>query len=358
MIQVTQPFLPPQGEYLKLLDGIWDRKWLTNHGPLSNEFEERIKNRFNQSNFNSVSNGTLALQLGYKVLGLENEVITTPFSYVATTSSLVWEGLTPVFADIDSKTFNIDPRSVEQRITNKTSAIVATHVYGNPCDIDALVAIAKKHNLKLIFDAAHAFGSTYKGESVFHYGDISTVSFHATKLFHTIEGGGVFCKDSELNSKIYYAKNFGHHGEVEFKGVGINSKLSEFNAAMGLVNLKYIDEIAKKRFDDYHQYKSELNETNLVFQSVEKLGSSNFSYCPVLFENESVLLKVRSSLERSSIAARRYFYPPLNTLPYITIEKCPVAEDISKRILCLPTFYDLASNTISKIASIIKETLA
>ena len=358
MIQVTQPFMPPQEEYQKLLDGVWERKWLTNHGPLSNEFEERIKARFSQPFFNAVSSGTLALQLAYKVLGLKGEVITTPFSYVATTSSLVWEGLKPVFADINPNTLNIDPISVEKKITEKTRAIVATHVYGNPCDIDALEAIAKKYGLKLIFDAAHAFDSTYKGKSIFQYGDISTVSFHATKLFHTIEGGGIFTKDEELRSKVYYAKNFGHHGEVEFKGVGINSKLSEFNAAMGWVNLKYIDEIAKKKFDDYHQYKSELNDTNLVFQSVEKLGSSNFSYCPVLFENESVLLKVRSSLEQSSIAARRYFYPPLNTLPYITIVKCPIAEDISKRILCLPTFYDLASNTISKINSIIKETLA
>jgi len=342
---------------MQLLNGIWERKWLTNHGPLSNEFEEKIKKRFDHPNFNSVSNGTLALQLAYKVLELKGEVITTPFSYVATTSSLVWEGLTPVFADIDSKTLNIDPLSVESKITKRTTAIVATHVYGNPCDIHALEAIAKKYELKLIFDAAHAFGSTYKGKSVFQYGDISTVSFHATKLFHTIEGGGVFCKDNELNSKIYYAKNFGHHGEVEFKGVGINSKLSEFNAAMGLINLKYIDVISQKRLDDFRQYKNDLKGVNVKFQEIQGQGKSNLSYCPMLFESEASLLKVRSILEQNGYAARRYFYPTLNTLNYLKNESCPIAEDISKRILCLPTFYGLSVEEITQVTTKIRETI-
>ena len=357
MIQVTQPFMPPQEEYQKLLDGVWERKWLTNHGPLSNEFEERIKARFSQPFFNAVSNGTLALQLAYKVLGLKGEVITTPFSYVATTSSLVWEGLKPVFADINPNTLNIDPISVEEKITEKTRAIVATHVYGNPCDIDALEAIAKKYGLKLIFDAAHAFDSTYKGKSIFQYGDISTVSFHATKLFHTIEGGGIFTKDEELRSKVYYAKNFGHHGEVEFKGVGINSKLSEFNAAMGLVNLNYIEKILNKRASVYKQYEDEINSGIINFQKTDSKGTSNYSYCPAIFNNEHSLLKARSVLNQEGFATRRYFYPTLNTLPYVHNEECPIAEDVSRRILCLPTHYHLESKDVSRISTLINDSI-
>jgi dTDP-4-amino-4,6-dideoxygalactose transaminase len=247
MIPVTKPFLPPLEEYSKLVEDIWQRQWLTNNGPLVNELELKLKDYLNIDHLLFVSNGTIALQLAIKALGLSGEIITTPFSYVATTSSIVWEGCKPIFVDIDEKSLNIDPKKIEQAITQETTAILATHVYGNPCDIDAIDAIAEKHDLKVIYDAAHCFGTTYKNKSIFLYGDISTTSFHATKLFHTTEGGAVFTKDPELLKIMSYMRNFGHDGPEKFQGLGINAKNSEFHAAMGLVNLKHIPAILDKR---------------------------------------------------------------------------------------------------------------
>jgi len=353
VIPVTKPFLPPREEYQAYLEGIWERNWLTNHGPLSVEFEQAISNRFGCPHFNSVSNGTIALQIAFKVLQLSGEVITTPFSYVATTSALVWEGLTPVFADVDPQTLNISPSSVEEKITHNTSAILATHVYGNPCDIEALEAICEKHGLKLIFDAAHAFGSTYKGRSVFSFGDISTVSFHATKLFHTIEGGGVFTKGEDLSRKVYDAKNFGHNGESAFRGVGINGKMAEFNAAMGLINLNYVDGIIKKRIRDFSVYSSILSKSNGTIPELVKNGVSNRSYFAFTFESENQLLDLREGLDKLGIATRRYFYPTLNKLPYVAHMDCPRAEDIASRILCLPLYFELEEAMIVKISEFI-----
>jgi len=202
MIPITKPFLPPKEEYQKLVEGIWGRNWLTNNGPLVNELEHKLKEYLGVSHMLYTTNGTIALQLAIKALGLKGEIITTPFSYVATTSSIVWEGCKPKFADIDANTLNIDPSKIEAAITENTSAILATHVYGNPCDVDAIQKIAEEHNLKVIYDAAHCFGTTYKGESIFEYGDVSATSFHATKVFHTIEGGAVFTKNSKLLKKM------------------------------------------------------------------------------------------------------------------------------------------------------------
>src|SRR5690606_18072879 len=221
MIPVTKPFLPPQEEYEKYLDGIWKREWLTNNGPLVNELELQLKEYLGLKHILYVSNGTIALQMAIKALELKGEIITTQFSFVATTSSIVWEGCKPVFVDIDQATLNIDPSKIEAAITSETSGILATHVYGNPCDIEAIQAIADKHGLKVIYDAAHCFGTKYKGRSVFEYGDISTTSFHATKLFHTIEGGAVFTKDPEVLKKLSFLRNFGHNGPEKYEGVGI-----------------------------------------------------------------------------------------------------------------------------------------
>lgn len=356
IIEVTRPFLPPKEEYKEFLDGIWERNWLTNHGPVSKEFESRIKDRFNLTNFNLVTNGTIALQLAFKALDLKGEVITTPFTYIATTSALIWEGLTPVFADIDGETLNIDVDCIESLITNETSAILATHVYGNPCDIERLEALCKKYSLKLIFDAAHAFDSTYNDESVFKFGDVSTVSFHATKLFHTIEGGGVFCKDDKVADRISFLMNFGHFGETEFKEVGINGKTSEFNAAMGLVNFRYIDSILVKRKSDYHLYKSLINSSKIRFPEV-KFGNSNYAYVPILFDSEENLVTCREALKQEGFGSRRYFNPSLNTLWFTNTQKCPVSENVSKRVLCLPTYYDLESNDIISICKIINQVL-
>jgi dTDP-4-amino-4,6-dideoxygalactose transaminase len=247
MIPVTKPYLPPFDEYQSYLEGIWKRQWLTNNGPLVHELETKITDYLGVTNFLYLGNGTVALQIAIKALELKGEIITTPFSYVATTSSIVWEGCKPVFVDIDSQTLNIDPSKIEEAITVNTSAILATHVYGNPCDVIKIGEIAKKHNLKVIYDGAHCFGVKFRGESIFEYGNISTVSFHATKLFHTIEGGGVFTRDKNLSKKMSFMRNFGHDGPEVYREVGINGKNSEFHAAMGLVNIKKIDEIIAKR---------------------------------------------------------------------------------------------------------------
>src|SRR5690554_399320 len=247
MILVTKPFLPPQEEYQHYLNKIWQSGWLTNMGPLSKELEKHLSEFLRMENILFVTNGTIALQMAIKALELKGEVITTPFSFVATTSSIVWEGCTPVFVDIDPESLNIDASKIEAAITPKTSGILATHVYGNPCDVLTIEKIAKKHNLKVIYDAAHAFGVEVYGKSIFEYGDISTCSLHATKLYHSIEGGLVISNTPILSQKLKYIRNFGISGFYEFAELGINGKNSEFHAAMGLVNLKYLGFICQKR---------------------------------------------------------------------------------------------------------------
>lgn len=247
MIPVTIPFLPPISEYQELIKGIWQRNWLTNNGPLVNDLELKLKKHLGLKHLLYVSNGTIAIQIALKALGITKRVITSPFSYVATSSSLVWEGCTPVYVDIDPETFNIDATKIEAAIDERTEAILATHCFGNPCDIDMIEKVAKKNKLKVIYDAAHCFGTKYKGKSVFAYGDVSTTSFHATKLFHTIEGGAVITQDAELLKKMSYMRNFGHDGPEKFSGVGINGKNSEFHAAMGLVNINFLDSILERR---------------------------------------------------------------------------------------------------------------
>ncbi|MCB9046943.1 MAG: DegT/DnrJ/EryC1/StrS family aminotransferase [Chitinophagales bacterium] len=342
MINVTKPFLPPIEEYNSLLQGIWKRSWLTNNGPLVNEFELKVKEYCRLDHMLFLNNGTIAIQIAIKALELTGEIITTPFSYVATTSSIVWEGLKPVFVDVDAETYNIDPHKIEEAITPATSAILATHVFGNPCDIEAIQAIADKHNLKVIYDAAHAFGVKYKGKSVFEYGDISTTSFHATKLFHTVEGGAVFTKDAALLKKMTYLRNFGHSGPEHFADLGINGKNSEFHAAMGLVNLKYIDGIlaSRKRQTDF--YKENLAKLRHSTQTITKDTHYNHSYFPVVFETEEHTLKYIKALNAEWVFPRRYFHPVLNKLPYVDRVDMPVAESLSNRIICLPLYHDLA----------------
>ncbi len=354
MIPVNKPFLPPQDEYIKYLEGIWSRNWLTNSGPLVNELELKLKDYLNVPSLLYLNNGTIALQIAIKALGLKDEIITTPFSYVATTSSIVWEGCSPVFVDIDPSTFNIDPARIEACITSKTSAILATHVYGNPCDVDAISLIAKKYNLKVIYDGAHAFGTTMHGESIFSFGDITTCSFHATKLFHTVEGGAIIARDPDVVERVGFMRNFGHDGYEKFNGVGINGKSSEFHAAMGLVNLKYIDQIllARKLVSSF--YDKGLMNIGLQKQRIEKSVSYNFAYYPVVFNSESDLLQVVNLLNKNNIFPRRYFYPVLSDLPYVSGDT-PIASDISKRILCLPLFYDLIDEDVHRICTLIKK---
>jgi dTDP-4-amino-4,6-dideoxygalactose transaminase len=353
MIPVTKPFLPPKEEVYALLDGVWDRQWLTNHGPLVKKLELNLKENLNVKHLLYLNNGTIALQIAIKALKLKGEIITTPFSYVATTSSILWEGCTPVFVDIDKHNFNIDPIKIEEAITSKTEAILATHVFGNPCDIESIQRIADRYKLKVIYDAAHCFATTYKGKSVFTYGDISTTSFHATKLFHTVEGGAVFCNDSELFKKMEFLRNFGHDGLTDFADVGINGKNSEFHAAMGLVNLKYIDQILMHRKKLCQLYDSMLSSSKIQLQSKNNLSNLNYAYYPVLFENEEITINVIKDLEANNIFPRRYFNPSLNTIDLFNPKRCIISESIANRILCLPLYHTLSHEDVIFISNLI-----
>ena len=340
-IPVVKPYKPNQKKYQKLVSDAFERSWFTNNGPLVQQLEQDLKEYLHIPNMLYLSNGTIALQIAIKALGITKEIITTPFSYVATTSSIVWEGCTPVFVDIDPNTLNIDPSKIEVAITNDTEDILATHCFGNPCDIDAIDAIAKKYKLKVIYDAAHCFGTKYKGKSVFSYGDVSTVSFHATKLFHTIEGGAVFTTDPEVLERMSYMRNFGHDGPEKFSGVGINGKNSEFHGAMGLVNLKYVEAILYKRKELTLNYNRLLQNFNIRRPLVSMQSDFNYSYYPIIFTDEVELLRYKNELEKAGILGRRYFYPSLNHLTY-TQGKVPISESISKCILCLPLYHDLS----------------
>lgn len=357
MIEVTKPFLPDIEEYMKYVSSIWDRCWLTNNGPLVNDLELKLKEYLKVDHMLYLGNGTVAIQLAIQALELKGEVITTPFSFVATTSCLVWEKCKPVFVDIDPKTFCIDPTKIEERITDKTTAILATHVYGNPCDIAAIQQIADKHGLKVIYDAAHAFGTKYKGQSVFQYGDVSTTSFHATKLFHTIEGGAVFTRDANLLKLMARLRNFGHVSTDVFeKAPGINGKNSEFHAAMGLVNLKHIHEIMAARKQQAAYYDNCIDNTTplkVARPVITAGGEWNYSYYPIVLSSEELLLKSVSLLNDNFIFPRRYFYPSLSTLPYVDKYEVPFSEDISRRVLCLPMYHRLKQEDIEFICRIL-----
>lgn len=360
MINVTKAFLPSIEDYTKYLEGIWERVHLTNHGPLVNELEEKLKSYLDVKHLFFVNNGTIAIQIAIKAMELSGEVITTPFSYVATTSSIVWENCTPVFVDISAETFTIDATKIEAAITDKTSAILATHVYGIPCDVQAIEAIANKHGLKVIYDAAHAFGVKCHEKGILNFGDISTLSFHATKLFHTVEGGAIATNDDELAHRIGYMRNFGHKGQEDFWGIGVNGKNSEFHAAMGLCMFPHIESIIANR-----KLLSETYERNffdlgvkLVRPHVNGYCHYNFAYYPVVFENESQLMMVKDSLNAAYIYPRRYFYPSLNTLPYLKQRHAaPAAENIASRVLCLPLYHDLSTENIRRICTIIAEVI-
>ena len=354
MIPVTKPFLPPKEEVFQLLEGVWERKWLTNNGPLLNEYEIRLKEKLKLNHLLVTNNGTTALQIAIKALGLSGEVVTTPFSYVATTSSLVWENCKPIFVDIDKNTFNIDPDKIESAITPKTSAILATHCFGNPCDIDAIQLIAEKHDLKIIYDASHCFGTQYKGKSVLEFGDISTLSMHATKLIHCVEGGAVVTKDPDLLKKMAYMRNFGHDGPENFAGVGINGKNSEFHAAAGLAVLKYSDAILESRKNQKKYYDKALTNLDVQTQLDTKDSSPNYSYYPAVFNNEERALDAVKQLNLNEIYPRRYFHPLLSSLNYVDVKnQLPIANKIAKSILCLPMYYRLSKEEQDYIARIL-----
>lgn len=356
MINVTKPFLPPLEIYQKYIAEIFERNVLTNNGPLVQQLEKELREFLGVKHLFFVNNGTIALQIAIKALDLKGEVITTPFSYVATTNCIIWEGCKPVFADINKTDFNINPEKIEALITKDTSAIMATHVYGNPCDVEKLEAICKKHNLKLIYDGAHAFGAEYKGKQVLSYGDVATCSFHATKLFHTGEGGAIITNDDELAERIMLYRQFGHIGD-EYYSIGVNGKSSDIHAAMGLANLPYVEEIIQKRKLLSDQYDADLKNVAVTMPVAISGTTRNYAYYPVVFESEQVLLNVKQHLADCSINTRRYFFPSLNKLPYLTGEACPVSEDISLRVLALPIYFNLDVLDVSTITNFIKKKL-
>lgn len=354
-IFVTKSFLPPLEEYQKYISLIWEADKLTNQGPLLKELETKLSNYLKVDNFHYLSNGTIALQLALNALDItEGEIITTPFSYVATTSSILWERCKPVFVDIETDNFTIDADKIEQAITPNTKAIMAVHVFGYACNVQKIENIAKKYNLKVIYDAAHAFGSKYNGKSLLSYGDISTCSFHATKLFHTVEGGACIVKDKNVSDKLELAKRFGHTGDDHLQ-LGINAKNSEFHAAMGLANFPYLEKIIAERKSISLIYDELL--PNLQKPAKQEELEYNYAYYPVVFENEKQLLKVFEALNKENIFPRRYFYPSLNKLSYVNGESCPNSEDISLRIACLPLYVGLGEENILKIVRSIDENV-
>lgn len=353
MIPVTKSFLPPIEEYTAQIQRAYNNGWLTNRGELVLELEEKLKIYLDVSNILITNNGTIPIQIALKLLGKGGEIITTPFSYVATTAAIVWENCTPVFVDIHPEFLTIDETKIEAAITAQTTCILATHVFGNPCNVEEIERIAKKHQLKVIYDGAHAFGVKYKGKSIFDYGDVSTCSFHATKLFHTGEGGAIFCKDPDIFHQIYYSHNFGHNGPLDFHGLGINGKISELQAAMGLAVFPNMGIILSERLSIIKKY-----DQSLDFLKVRKMHLRintywNSSYYPILFNSEKSLLKIEKALNEFDIIPRRYFYPSLNNLFYLENEKMVIAEEVSKTILCIPLYIGLEVESIKMISGII-----
>ncbi len=357
MINVTKTYLPNKKKYQKYIDEIFESGWVTNNGPKVKELEKKLADYLGVKNIILVSNGTVALEIAYRTLDIKGFAITTPFSFVATTSSLVTNNILPIFADIDENTLNIDPKNIEKLITPNTSAIVPVHVFGNGCDVEAIEDIAKKHHLKVIYDAAHAFDVKYKEESILNHGDISTLSFHATKLFHTIEGGALIINDDELAQRARYLINFGIENSESIPYLGTNAKMNELEAAMGLCILDDIEEIKQKRKIVIDIYIEELKYL-VDFQKQNPYATQNYSYIPIIFKSERQLVKAQSALNDEQIFPRRYFYPSLDTLDFIEPkQEMPISRNISKRILCLPCYLDLEEEIQLKIIRILKENL-
>lgn len=356
-INVNRVYLPPKERYLEYIDRIYESGWITNNGELLRELEDKLCEYLNVKNVVLLSNGTSALEIAYRVLDINRAVITTPFSFVATTSSLVANNITPIFCDIDPNTLCIDSSKIEQVITEDTQAIVATHIFGNICNIEEIEKIAKRYSLKVIYDAAHTFGVKYRDRSAVSYGDISVLSFHATKIFHTIEGGAIVTDDDELAKKARYIRNFGIENEETIPYLGINAKMNEFEAAMGLAILSDIDKIIKSRREIYQVYEKELREF-VKFPHYSNKISKNYGYFPIIFNSEDELLRVKDALNRENIFPRRYFYPSLDTLNYIKHRQyMPISRDISKRVLVLPMYVGLSKREQSKIVHLIQNSL-
>lgn len=356
-ITVTKTELAPLIQYQKYLKKIWDASWVTNNGQFLVKFENKLKKLFKTENILVVSNGTLAIQLALKVLPQKTgEIITTPFTFQATTNCIVWEGYSPVFADIDPETFNIDPKDVEKKITPKTVAILAVHVYGNACDIEKLQSIAKKHKIHLIYDAAHAFDVVYKNKQLATYGDISTLSFHATKTFHSIEGGAIICRNSQILHQLKLLRNFGIKSEEEVISCGINAKMNELQASMGLLNLTYLKQRYAKRKKIYQYYMRKLHRIDGISYQRITVEKENYTYLPIVLRSKRIRDFIYNEMKKNGIGTRKYFYPLTTNAKFLkpiiakkSTNYTPVAKNISDRILCIPMYASLTYEDVDMI---------
>lgn len=354
MINVTRSMMPEFEKYIRMIEKLWETRWLTNNGEYLLKFEEALEKRFNTKCV-AVANGTLALLITLELFDFppDSEIITTPFTFVATVNSILWQKYKPVFIDIDHETFNIDVSTIEEKITAKTKAILAVHVFGNPCKVETIDAIAKKYDLKVIYDAAHCFDVHYKGKSIYKYGDVSIASFHATKVFHTIEGGAIFSDDGNLIRRAKELRNFGFDENGEIVGKGINAKMNEFQAAMGLLNLEIVDQEIEKRKRLYELYREQLQGV-VGFQKLsENITRYNYIYMPVLFQSREIRDMVHEELKKRGYNTRKYFFPSLDSVFYKE-NKCKVSQDISQRILSLPLYGDLEEEHVKTICSLIR----
>lgn len=357
MLNVTKTFLPDLSEYVNYLEQIWSNNQVTNEGPFVKQLEQELKEMTGVKHVIYVTNGTIALQLAIKALEITGKVITTPFSYCATSNAIIWENCEPVFADINENSLTCETEQIEKVFDKDVHAILTTHVYGNGSNLEDIEQFAKEKQVPLIFDGAHCFGVKYKGNSIFNYGDVSTCSFHATKIFHTIEGGAVFTNNDELAEKIKLLKSFGHRSD-DYYLPGINGKTSELHAAMGLVNLNHFNAIKDHRKKCSELYDALLsdNKSVQIFKWSDDI-EKNYSYYPLILPSEEELLKTINRLNQEDIYPRRYFYPSLNTLPFIDNQSCKIAEDIAKRIICLPLSAALKTEEIHSICTIINQKM-
>ncbi|MET3107576.1 dTDP-4-amino-4,6-dideoxygalactose transaminase [Oxalobacteraceae bacterium GrIS 2.11] len=349
-IPVTQPFLPPLEEFIPYLEQIWENKWLTNNGPFHVQLEEALCKYLGVEHISLFTNGTIALITALQALRISGEVITTPYSFVATSHSLLWNGIKPVFVDIDPLTYNIDPAKIEAAITSHTTAIMPVHCYGNPCDVEAIEKIADNYGLRVIYDAAHAFAVNFKGQSLLRHGDLSVLSFHATKVFNTFEGGAIVSPDAKTKHRIDQLKNFGFTDEVTVTAPGINGKMSEINSAFGLLQLKYIDSAMaqRKKVDEFYRQRL-VGIDGIKMTELPQAANSNYSYFPILVEDDYPINRdaLYDKLRANDILARRYFYPLISDMPMYrgipssTNANLPVSKHISDRVLCLPIYTDL-----------------
>jgi dTDP-4-amino-4,6-dideoxygalactose transaminase len=356
-IYVTKSFKPPIEEYFEKIKNIFDNNQFSNRGKMVKELEFEIQNLLKHNSYKILltNNGTIPIQMALKHFVSEGEVITTPFSFVATTSSILWENCTPRFVDIEPEYFCIDENKIEGAINENTKCILATHVFGNPCNVEKIDQISKKYNIPVIYDGAHAFGTKFNGKSIFEFGDISTCSFHATKIFHTAEGGCMFFKNKDVCTEIFKMHNFGI-SNYNIETVGINAKMSELNAALGLTIVKYFNDILTNRQKVYNNYMNLLSFMNYKPLKIRENSNWNYSYFPIIFENEKSLLNVIKKLNGNNIFPRRYFYPSLNNLDYVKYKPMKNSEQISSCILCLPFYDSLEESKINLISKIINNS--